>query len=367
LNPRVRTSCRASRFSQTRSFKAASGIFESASSTSDYVGRLDSEIEFCSAEGRRYLAACEYHRRMAPEWQPEWVVTSDLAQSLIERYWPALAPVSPKELGAGWDNTVYLVNNSLVFRFPRRTIAVPLIETEVRLLPWLAPKLPLVIPNPVYAGSASDEYPFPFAGYSWIEGTTLTRSAASEGKRKAMAKPLAHFLRALHSVPSDEAGLHGASGDNLRRLDTASRRARTAKRLDGLVKAGLVKDRTAIDDLLDRLPVIERPATGTLVHGDLHSSQIIVNDRHELVGIVDWGDVHIGDPAVDFAAIHAIVPRQAHRDFFKAYGAVDPLIWEAARGRALWHTTAVLAQASDVSDVPGIVEAQSCLARLVES
>ena len=68
---------------------------------------------------------------MTPAWQPDWVVTSDLAKSLIETAFPALNPASVEEFGVGWDNTVFLVNNSLVFRFPRRRIAVPLIETEI--------------------------------------------------------------------------------------------------------------------------------------------------------------------------------------------------------------------------------------------
>ncbi len=33
----------------------------------------------------------------------------------------------------GFDNTVYLINDSLVFRFPRRKIAIELIELELRL------------------------------------------------------------------------------------------------------------------------------------------------------------------------------------------------------------------------------------------
>src|SRR5215468_3173103 len=109
-------------------------------------------------------------------WTPDWVVTPELARSLIEENWPALKPVSVKDIGSGWDNTAYLINSSFVFRFPRRTVAVPLIETEIALLPRLAPQLPLRIPVPVYAGSRSPSYPCPFAGYSSIPGRTLAAS-----------------------------------------------------------------------------------------------------------------------------------------------------------------------------------------------
>src|SRR5215831_5463661 len=98
-------------------------------------------------------------------WTPDWVVGPDLARSLVEKTWPDLSPVSASEIGAGWDNSAYLINSSLVFRFPRRAIAVPLIQTEIGLLPWLAPQLPLEIPVPVYVGSPSERYPCSFAGY----------------------------------------------------------------------------------------------------------------------------------------------------------------------------------------------------------
>src|SRR5437867_11750583 len=99
--------------------------------------------------------ANDEHSRVFPVWKPDWVVTSELAKALVETSFPALAPVVVKEFGIGWDNTVVLVNNSFVFRFPRRRIAVSLMETEVRLLPWLSERIPLPIPNPCFVGAST--------------------------------------------------------------------------------------------------------------------------------------------------------------------------------------------------------------------
>ena len=118
--------------------------------------------------------------------------------------------------------------------------------------------------------------------------------------------------------------------------------------------------------LLDSLPRIERPATNTLVHGDLHGNQVLVNQQDEPTAVIDWGDVHIGDPAVDFAAVHAMLPCDVHEEFLRVYGTVDATAWAAARGRALWHTVALFAQAVDTGDVVTTVDAQSCLTRLIE-
>jgi len=73
-----------------------------------------------------------------PAWTAEEEVSAELAARLIEAQFPALAPARVALLGVGWDNTAYRVNDALVFRFPRREIAVPLLETECRLLATIA-------------------------------------------------------------------------------------------------------------------------------------------------------------------------------------------------------------------------------------
>jgi aminoglycoside phosphotransferase (APT) family kinase protein len=91
-------------------------------------------------------------------WVAEVEVSPALATALVESQCPALAPVHVRLLGEGWDNTAYLVNGEWVFRFPRRAIAAPLLATEGRVLPALAPRLPCPVPVPVWFGQPDDTY-----------------------------------------------------------------------------------------------------------------------------------------------------------------------------------------------------------------
>src|SRR5207249_1462262 len=163
--------------------------------------------------------ANEEHVRAVRAWKPDWVVTPELAKSLVEMAFPTLKPVSVREFDVGWDNSVFLVNNSFVFRFPRRRIAAPLMETEVRLLPWLAAQVPLPIPNPFFVGAPSSDYPCVFSGYPLIRGLTITAANVTADERRAMARPLAQFLAALHPISPEEARMHGAGPDPVCRLD----------------------------------------------------------------------------------------------------------------------------------------------------
>jgi aminoglycoside phosphotransferase (APT) family kinase protein len=300
---------------------------------------------------------------MSAVWHPDVVVDASLAAELIGEQFPSLAPILARVLAKGWDNTAMLVNDAFVFRFPRRTMAVPLLSTEIQLLPWLAPQLPVGIPVPTYIGQASERYQWPFAGYRYIGGKTLDRASVDVADRGTLTVPLARFLSALHAIPTEHAVSHGAVPDTLGRLDSARRWPVTKQRLEGLGQVLSQGERTQIEcELLN--PGHAEPTSDVLVHGDLHAGQIIVNGN-ELTGVIDWGDVHIGNRAVDFAGVQAILPSSVHGQFLRAYGSVDESIWTTARPRAIWHTVALLARAFDTQDVQIVEDASAALRRLL--
>ncbi len=74
----------------------------------------------------------------APTWTPEREISLSLASRLIRGY-PELADASVAPFAQGWDNTAFLASRSggedLVFRFPRRAIALPGIRRELASLP----------------------------------------------------------------------------------------------------------------------------------------------------------------------------------------------------------------------------------------
>ncbi len=72
-------------------------------------------------------------------WAPEIAVDRELARHLIGSQFPELELRSLELIGEGWDNTVWLVDGEWSFRFPRREVAVPLVERELAVLPLIAP------------------------------------------------------------------------------------------------------------------------------------------------------------------------------------------------------------------------------------
>jgi len=70
------------------------------------------------------------------EWTAEVSVDEALARRLIGGQFPGLRLLSLEAFAEGWDNSVWLVNGSLLFRFPRRAIAIPGVQREMEVL-WV--------------------------------------------------------------------------------------------------------------------------------------------------------------------------------------------------------------------------------------
>src|SRR5262249_3830007 len=225
-----------------------------------------------------------------------------------------------------------------VFRFPRRAVAGPLIEAELEVLPRIAPALPLPVPVPELRGTPGARFPWTFAGHRLLPGTTADRAALSDAERIEAARPLGRFVRALHALSPD-----GLPGDRIGRLD--------AQRLRREIRSRLQRAPGFIDD-----PVRDAREE-VLVHGDLHARQLLVEGRL-LCGVIDWGDAHRGDRAVDLAVAHSFLPAEGRERFRAAYGAIDEETWKLARLRAAHVSAALLVYARDMADVALAKEAE---------
>jgi aminoglycoside phosphotransferase (APT) family kinase protein len=303
---------------------------------------------------------------MGDPWSPERVVDVALARALVESQFRDLVPARVDLLGVGWDNTAFLVNGAWVFRFPRRSIAVPLLERECKLLPAIAPTVPLPIPVPVYVGAPSSAFPWPFAGYRRLEGQTACSASFSDEARLDLAEPLARFLRALHAFPASEASRLGATGDELGRVDLEARIPKARACLGELEELALLDRDTArsLERVLERIEGTAVPSDETLVHGDLYARHVLVDARGRAAGVIDWGDLHLGHRAVDLGVAHIFLPARARGAFRRAYGPIDDATWELARVRALYHCANVTRYAHRVGDVDLLREGRSALSWL---
>lgn len=301
---------------------------------------------------------------VARPWNAENQVDLARARALVRTGMPALDAREVESLGAGWDNSAFLVDGTWVVRFPRRTSAVGLLETEIRVLPALADRLPLAVPDPVFVARGLAEHPWPFAAYRSIPGRTACRAELGIPARRGAAPALGRFLRALHDIDPDGLDL---PLDTLGRLRLEPRRAELGERLAVLADRRAIEDPARWLDAFDAAgPDLDDAAAGCVVHGDLYARHLVVDEVGRLVGVIDWGDVHRGHPAADLMAVFTFLPVAARPAFFAEYGAVDTPVRRAARRRAVFHATAVAWYAVEEADEVLAAEALGAMRRAVE-
>lgn len=283
-------------------------------------------------------------------WSTEQAVTPAQAIRLIAEHFPKLAPVHVSPFGEGWDNSAFRVNGRYVFRFPRRAIAADLLEIEHRVLLKLEPRVTLPVPAPQYLGHSTPAYPWPFSGYRMLEGRTACSLDLTDAQRTALAEPLARFLSSLHSISDETALAWGALPDRIGKLDMARRIPMAFENMQKLRRLRLPVDTQRLYEFLEQTDAMYAPRRAALVHGDFYIRHILIGENGALCGVIDWGDVHRGDPAVDLTIAHSFLPPSAHAAFRAAYGPISEAAWGAARFRALYHSTYLVLYSQDVHD-----------------
>jgi aminoglycoside phosphotransferase (APT) family kinase protein len=251
------------------------------------------------------------------EWSPELVVDEELARHLIVTHFPELEVERLILVAEGWDNAVWVADEEWAFRFPRRTIAVRGVSVEIEVLPRLAPLLPLPVPVPVFHGVPGDEYPWPFFGFRFLPGREVVVAGLDDAARVQLARPLGRFLRALHERGAPAVAAVDLPRDPLGRADPQIRVPRTRGRLEELERIGVTTPVAELSALLDDAERLPLPSTAALVHGDLHSRHLLVDDDHRLTGVIDWGDLCLSDPSVDLSIVWSFLSVRRTKRFHR--------------------------------------------------
>jgi aminoglycoside phosphotransferase (APT) family kinase protein len=288
-----------------------------------------------------------------PDWDADVAIDASLVRALLEEQFPELDASSARLLAEGWDNAVWLVEERWAFRFPRREIAVPLVARELAVLPRLAPLLPIPVPAPELIGTPGERFPWPFFGAALLPGRELADVELSDDARDELGARLGEFLRALHAPGVRE------QADPDRRLpldpngraDMAVRAPRTRERLAALADLTSEESRAA-ERILREAERLPPSSAHSLVHGDFHVRHALVEDGR-VSGVIDWGDVCVGDPSIDLQLAWSLLPAERRGAFLDAYGPIDEETQLRARVLAVFFC-ALLADYARTQGLPGL-------------
>ena len=234
---------------------------------------------------------------------------------------PAVRAIADRHrIGGGWkradmgSNVVFLGERHVLKLF--RPDAEQNAAIEAHALAVCANRLP--VPNPEVVASGSLEG-WPYLVSSRLPGTELSCrwTMMTDAHRLALASSTAELLAALHAVPVTMPRPLPDAWLPLRRPPSE---LLAKHQRDGVVPSWL----DDIEEVLNQADA-ERSwtAPAVLVHGDIHPHHLLVNERGELCGLFDFGDVMTGPSEYDLAATACLMAMhvpQGVQSFYRAYG-----------------------------------------------
>ncbi|MBT2682280.1 aminoglycoside phosphotransferase family protein [Bacillus sp. ISL-37] len=208
----------------------------------------------------------------------------------------------------GQNNDVIIVNESLVFRFPKYKQGIMQLRRETEILKYIKDIVTMPIPIPIYEAFDELEPGKVFTGYRLIEGNPLWRKSfleiKSDEQLRGLASQLVSFLAAMHSISEED-----LAGRELQLEARHPREEMSAlyekiqhKLFPFMSKNFQISVSESFEDFLkgEALSNVDL----ALIHGDFGASNILWNSvTCEISGIIDFGGSGIGDPAYDFAGL----------------------------------------------------------------
>jgi aminoglycoside 2''-phosphotransferase len=239
----------------------------------------------------------------------------------IEHENHGLSIQSAKFLGEGWNSRAYLVNNELVFRFPKRREHWQELEREVKFLAYAADFLPLAVPQYLRLSTNSPSSEHGYAIYRYLRGHSMDLNVLTREKQSEAAEAIGAFLRALHDIqPSSEVGSLLPREDE--RLVAEEYFSRTRHEI--LSKLRPVEANALVKQFELYLGTPENFLyQSVILHADL-SRDHILTENDSVVAVIDFGDVNWGDPDYDFMYLFVDFGSAFAKEVARRYGHQDP-------------------------------------------
>lgn len=256
---------------------------------------------------------------------------SELVTRLLSAQAPHLAAQTVVlSANSGSSNWVFRLGAEYAVRLPRSESYVDDLRKEATWLPRLGPELPIPVPQIVVEGEPTALFERPWTVVTWVPGELPGDQDGPEQAR--LASTLGRFVQRLHGLDTGDLPA-GAQRWGYRCGDPVTDEIdgwadSAAHDLADLFDPGQVRE--AWRRLRDIPPAPEPPCW---VHTDLSAENLLVGPDGDLVGVIDFGGLGIGDRSIDLLYARGLFDRPA-RDIFRTESCVDEATWLRARAWA---------------------------------
>ena len=177
---------------------------------------------------------------------------------------------------------------------------MPWLEREIALMPVVSEALGPLAPHFEKLGEPNDAFPYPFVGYRRIDGVGAdTVELASHG---ALARDVADAYTRLHAIDPARISRTPDGWEDETWRDWRSQEPEDADDLREVLPADV---RAGAEPFI--AGAVEPPSLPherRVVHNDICADHVLVDPATgRLAGLIDWADMMVGDPALDFVGL----------------------------------------------------------------
>jgi aminoglycoside 2''-phosphotransferase len=241
-----------------------------------------------------------------------------LLQSIRSEY-PDLRIASVEYNGDGQNNDVLVVNDELIFRFPKYAGALKRLEIETAILTGIAGRVSLPVPAPTFVSIEARAVGEAFMGYHKLAGEPLWRETFraidDDETLEGLASQLGRFFKELHSIPA------ASIGCELPVLDTDEKCADLYACIREKLFPYMRPDARKWTEHHFETFLNAKARFGlALKHGDFGASNILFDrQKRTICGVIDFGGSGLGDPAYDVAGLLSCYGEAFVRRCWKVY------------------------------------------------
>jgi aminoglycoside phosphotransferase (APT) family kinase protein len=230
----------------------------------------------------------------------------------------------------GSSNALCRLGDDLLVRLPRQPGGSVTIDKEARWLPYVAPHLPVAVPEVVAVHEPALGYPERWSVVRWLDGDPVSAGSGGGG----LVRDLAAVVVALRELPVPAEALTDPSLRWYRGDALVDRDADTRADLVACRELGLGLDLDLAEELWTSAMALpaDEVASGWY-HGDLVAENLL-HRSGRLTAVLDFGGLGVGDPTVDLVVAWDVLDAPS-RDVFRAEVDVDDATWMRGRAWAL--------------------------------
>ena len=225
-------------------------------------------------------------------------MSMDIEKKIRDRY-PSLEWEKTIKIEDGWDHDVLLLDDRYVARIPKNDGAKTRAAIDFSLLALLEKKVSASIPHPIAQDTETE-----IVIYSFVSGIQISESIYKNfhlHEKKSFERNISTFLDEIHHVPVEE-----VQACAVPEKTTEHHLEELRKDTDFIQPFLSPQEKERVTSFMSKRESLLSKKYQTLIHGDLTAENIFIKkDEPDYLGIIDFSDAVISDPAKDISALFA--------------------------------------------------------------